>query len=64
MSSEASEREQAIVVLTQAELDTAIHAIEAASIGMTDEQFRDAYGDVYKKLHAIDRAEDPSYRVK
>jgi hypothetical protein len=56
--------EQAIVVLTQAEIDTAIHAIEHAGCGLADETFADAYGDVYQKLHAIDQAEASSYRVK
>jgi hypothetical protein len=58
------ESEQAIVVLTQAEIDTAIHAIEQAGCGLADEAFADAYGDLYKKLHAIDQAGEPSYRVK
>jgi hypothetical protein len=55
--------EHAIVVLTQAESETAIHAIEHAGSGLADKAFADAYGDVYQTLHAIDRAEASSYRV-
>lgn len=45
---------KAIVVLTQKEIDTAIHGLEEASIGMDREQFKEVYGDVYQKLHAIE----------
>lgn len=45
---------KAIVILTQEEIDTAIHGLEEASIGMDDDHFQEVYGDVYQKLHAIE----------
>lgn len=57
--------EKALVVLTQDDIDTAIHGLEQAAIGMDDDKFREAYGDVYEKLHAIDREGGGSdYRVR
>ncbi len=55
---------KALVVLTQDDIDTAIHGLEQAGIGMPDEEFKDEYGGVYKKLHAIDRDSGSDYRVK
>lgn len=55
---------KAIVVLTQEEIDTAIHGLEEASVGMDREQFKEVYGDVYRKLHAIGNEGDNEYRVK
>lgn len=56
---------KAIVVLTQEEIDRAIHGLEKASIGMDREQFEEVYGDVYRKLHAIENeGGDNEYRVK
>jgi hypothetical protein len=54
---------KAIVVLTQEEIDTAIHGLEEASIGMDDDYFQEVYGDVYRKLHAIENEGDNEYRV-
>lgn len=59
-----NEVNQAIVVLTQEEVDTAIHGLEEAGIGYSEEEFKDVYGDVYQKLMAIDREPGTSYRVK
>jgi hypothetical protein len=56
--------EKAVVVLTQSEIDTAIYGLEQAGRGLSDEEFQDTYGDVYRKLHAIDRVDESSYRVK
>ncbi|EMA56523.1 hypothetical protein [Halococcus thailandensis] len=56
---------KAIVVLTQEEIDTAIHALEEAGIGMDSEQFEEVYGDVYQKLHGVENeGGDNEYRVK
>jgi hypothetical protein len=56
---------KAIVVLTQEEIDTAIHGLEEAGIGMDREQFEEVYGDVYQKLHAIENERgENEYRVK
>jgi hypothetical protein len=57
--------DKAIVVLTQEEIDTAIHGLEEAGIGMADDHFREVYGDVYQKLHAIENeGGENEYRVK
>ena len=56
--------DKALVVLTQNEIDTAIHGLEEAGIGLSEEEFREAYGDVYEKLHAIPQADQDTYRVK
>ena len=53
-----------IVTLTQEEIDTVIHGLEEASIGMDDDYFQEVYGDVYRKLHAIENESDNEYRVK
>lgn len=63
MSTDA-ESDQAVVVLTQSEIDTAIHGLEHAGRGLSKEAFHNAYGDVYRKLYAIDRADTSNYRVK
>lgn len=56
---------KAIVVLTQEEIDTTIHGLEQAAIGMDDDEFREVYGDVYRKFHAIENEGGESeYRVK
>jgi hypothetical protein len=56
---------KAIVVLTQEEIDTAIHGLEEAGIGMDREQFEEVYGDVYRKFHAIENeGGENEYRVK
>ncbi|GAA0464423.1 hypothetical protein MUK72_19440 (plasmid) [Halococcus dombrowskii] len=56
---------KALVVLTQEEIDTTIHALEEAGIGMDREQFEEVYGDVYRKLHAVEnKGGDNEYRVK
>lgn len=55
---------KALVVLTQDDIDTAIHGLEQAAIGMDDDEFKEQYGDVYQKLHAIDRENESNYRVK
>ena len=56
---------KAIVVLTQEEIDTAIHGLEEASIGMDREQFEEVYGDVCQKLHAIENeGGDNEYQVR
>jgi hypothetical protein len=56
---------KAIVVLTQQEIDTAIHGLEEAGIGMDKEQFKAVYGDVYRKFHAIENERgENEYRVK
>jgi hypothetical protein len=38
-----------LVVLTQEEIDTAIHGLEEVSVGMDDE-FREVYGDTRYRL--------------
>jgi uncharacterized protein YutD len=56
---------KAIVVLTQEEIDTAIHGLEEASVGMDREQFEERYGDVYRKFHTIENeGGDNEYQVK
>jgi hypothetical protein len=56
---------KALVVLTQEEIDTAIHGLEEVSVGMDDDEFREVYGDVYRKLHAVENeGGDNEYRVK
>lgn len=56
---------KAIVILTQKEIDILIHGIEEASVEMDEEQFKDVYGDVYRKLHAIENEGGGNeYRVK
>jgi glutathionyl-hydroquinone reductase len=56
---------KAIVVLTQEEIDTAIHGLEEAGFAMDREQFEEVYGDVYQKLHAIENeGGENEYRVK
>jgi hypothetical protein len=56
---------KAIVVFTQAEIATAIDGFEQAGIEMDDEKFREVYGDVYRKLHAVkNKGGDNEYRVK
>jgi hypothetical protein len=60
----AAESEQAIVVLPQSEIDTAMYGLEQAGRGLSDEEFQDPYGDVYKKLHALDRVDESNCRVK
>ena len=57
-------QEKAIVVLTQDEIDAAIHGLEELSWELDDQRFQEIYGDVYKKLHAIEQGEQDSYRVK
>lgn len=59
-----SEEDKALVVLTQEEIDDAIHGIEMAGQGMWESEFRQKFGSVYQKLHAIDQADSDSYRVK
>lgn len=59
-----SDDDKAIVVLTQEEIDIAIHGLEEAGIGYDEEEFREAYGDVYEKLMAIERNPGDSFRVK
>ena len=56
---------KALVVLTQEEIDTTIHALEEAGIDMDREQFEEVYGDVYRKLHEVEnKGGDNEYRVK
>jgi len=56
---------KAIVVLTQEEIDTTIHGLEQAGSRMADDEFRAIYGDVYRKLHAIEnKGGDNEYRVR
>lgn len=55
---------KALVVLDQEDIDVAILAIEEAGVGLDEHEFREKYGDVYQKLHAIDQAGGKSYRVK
>jgi hypothetical protein len=55
---------KAIVVLTREEIDTLIHGVEEAGVGLEDDEFTEIYGDVYQKLHAIDNNGENEYRVK
>jgi hypothetical protein len=55
---------KAIVVLTREEIDTLIHGVEEAGVGLEDNEFTERYGDVYQKLHAIDNDGENKYRVK
>jgi hypothetical protein len=55
---------KAIVVLTREEIDTLIHGVEEAGVGLDREQFEEVYGDVYQKLHAIGNNGENEYRVK
>jgi hypothetical protein len=56
---------KAIVVLTQAEIDAAIHGLEQAGIEMGHDKFQEQYGDVYRKLHAVENeGGNNEYRVK
>lgn len=56
---------KAIVVLTQEEIDTTIHGLEQAALGMDNDEFREVYGDVYRKFHAIENeGGDNEYCVK
>jgi hypothetical protein len=55
---------KAIVVLTREEIDTLIHGVEEAGVGLDDDEFTERYGDVYQKLHAIDDNGENEYRVK
>lgn len=57
-------QEKALIVLLQEDIDTAIHAIEQAGMHMDEDEFKERYGRVYQKLHAIDRDDGSSYRVK
>lgn len=45
---------KAIVILIQGEIDTLIHGVEEAGMGMNEDKFKEVYGDVYRKLHAIE----------
>lgn len=56
---------KAIVILTQEEIDTLIHGVEEAGMGMNEDEFKEVYGDVYRKLHAIENESgENEYRVK
>lgn len=56
--------DKVLIVLDQDDVDTAIHAIEQAGVELDEDTFREEYGTVYKKLHAIDQDSDDGYRVK
>lgn len=62
--SEELDDSKALVVLTQDDVDTAIHGLEQAGLGMDDDAFREEYGEVYQKLHAIDQDSESGYQVK
>lgn len=59
-----NDTDKALVVLEQQDIDTAIHGLEQAGIGMSEDEFREQFGSVYQKLHAIDRDDGSNYRVK
>lgn len=64
-STENESENKAIVVLTQEEIDRTIHGLEQAGLGMDDDEFREVYGSVYRKFHAIENEGDENeYRVK
>lgn len=62
--SEEIDDSKALVVLTQDDVDTAIHGLEQAGLGMDDEVFQEEFGQVYRKLHAIDQDGESGYQVK
>jgi hypothetical protein len=50
---------------SQQEIDTIIDGLEQAGSRMDDDEFREQYGDVYRKLHAIENeGGENEYRVK
>jgi hypothetical protein len=50
---------------SQKEIDTIIDGLEQAGSGMDDDEFQEQYGDVYRKLHAIENEDGGNeYRVK
>jgi hypothetical protein len=50
---------------SQKEIDTIIDGLEQAGSRMDDDEFQEQYGDVYRKLHAIENEDSENeYRVK
>lgn len=59
-----SDDSKALVVLTQANIDTAIHGLEQMAMQMDPDDFKQQYGEVYRKLHAIDQEGESGYQIK
>jgi hypothetical protein len=54
-----------IVEWSQKEIDTIIDGLEQAGSRMDEDEFREQYGDVYRKLHAVENKDgENEYRVK
>lgn len=50
---------------SQKEIDTIIDGLEQAGSRMDEDEFREQYGDVYQKLHAIENEDGKNeYQVR